>query len=99
MAQNKKEEAKKVAIQARSDIDDIVAGVIKNIDRPENGAWKRSVLGKIKNITTEQKEIEDLINELGVHFNGDPNNAKKLDTISRLKSTYFPENRIYDYNS
>ena len=38
-------------MKARDDVDDIVDGVMKHLDRPENGAWKRKVVGRINSIT------------------------------------------------
>ena len=84
LAQGKKYEAKREAVKANDDINEIVDGVMKNMDRPENGAWKRNVLGRIRGITTWHKQIDGLIDELGIHITGDPNNAKKLDAISQL---------------
>ena len=83
MAQGRKQEASKLVIKAHDAVDDIIDGVMKELDRPENGAWKRAVLGRIKGVTTWNQQINDLVNELGVHTRVDPDIQKKIEAITK----------------
>ena len=61
---------------------------MKTLDAPENDKWKRNVVRKIQGITKWHQQIDDLIDELGIHITGDPDNAKKLEAVGKLKKAF-----------
>ena len=61
---------------------------MEDLDKPENGAWLRSIIAKVKGIQRQHKQIDDLAEELGTAITGDPDHLKKLDAIGKLQKDY-----------
>ena len=67
--------------QAKDDLDSLVDKVMSDLDRPENGAWERSVIREVKGITSWHKQIDDLAEDLGTAITEDPDHLEKLNKI------------------
>ena len=74
--------------QAESDLDSLVDKVMSDLDRPENGAWERSVIREVKGITSWHKQIDDLAEDLGTAITEDPDHLEKLNKIQQWEEKY-----------
>ena len=75
-------------VKSKEDLDKLVDAVMDELDKPENGAWLRSAVGRIRSIRIWHDQIDELAKQLGTEITGDPDHLAKLDRIGKMIEKY-----------